>query len=396
MGRDGLAARHTSVGSDRPGWPALTALGRPYGTRSSTATAWWPVPRLGRWRNVLIGLRTLATDGERRIPGPSTSSTRTAVADPRQGRPTPGRAPVPLHRLPVDPRRRRPAGPGCLGPRADAGNGRRQPRPRYRSGELTLGRQGVRRRPAGARSAPRRAGARRARPGRRRRHRHVRRRRQCAGRRAGAHRRRRARRAARRADPPRLAGVRARRRAHVVHRRRAVSRRGGRPGDRASRLRARAGRGRPAPTVRGRARSRRANRRCGGSAIRRSPRSCRGPATPATTIRRASTSTPLWPPARTPCTRSSAPSGSSMRCSSPRRRWRCPTRTGLWRCSPAGRACGTTSPDRRRPRAPGRSGPRPARRERRCLRGQGGLHQPGPDRPRRVGARAAGEVHVQP
>ena len=106
-------------------------------------------------------------------------------AHPRQGRPPPRRPPLPVHRLPPDPRRGRPAGLGRRGARpvADGGEprrssvrrrargrhradvGRRQPQQQVPGRRAGPRRQGLRRRHAGPRHAPRRRRPRRARAG---------------------------------------------------------------------------------------------------------------------------------------------------------------------------------------------------------------------------------------
>ena len=192
------------------------------GRRPSTSAS--ATPRLRRHRRPAV--RVLHAGHRDAHQGPGRQGR--AGAHPRQGRPPPRRPPVPVHRLPLDPRRHRDPGgratrwrslaaarPG----KATARLGRRQPQREVPGRRAGLGDKRLRRRPAGAGDAARGGRAGRARPGRRAGHRHVRGRglRRC---RAGAHRRRRAGRAAGGPHPPRLAGVHPRGRAHVLHGRR--------------------------------------------------------------------------------------------------------------------------------------------------------------------------------
>ena len=255
---------------------------------------------------------------------------------PRGHGPPPRRPPVPLHRLREDPRRHR----GCRrrqGAGARAARRHRHQRRQVRGGELALGDRGYVDDLRVPGHAARRPPPHRPRP---RRHPAHRRRRGARARRASSavlHRGRRPRRAAGRHHPHGLAGADPRGRAHLVRRRRPRHRRGRDPA---------------AGARRGRRWSTSTTRCCGRSPMpsppSTTPRSrcgaptrtcCRCPSTAGATSR------PRWPPAPTSCTRSSRPSASSTRSSSPRPRWPSPTRGRRRRCTctPAARACGTTA-----------------------------------------------------
>ena len=240
----------------------------------------------------------------------------------------------------------------------------------------------------GSRDAARRLATRRARPGGDRAPRYVARPGR-AGSRGGPHRRRRPRGAARRDRPAGLAGLHPRGRPHLLSRRRARHGRRRHPARR-----------RAAPP----SWSRSSTARCDPSptpwrpspTTRTPPGSCRAtcsrdPPTAAATPPRRS------PPPRTPSTRSSRPNAWSTPSSNPSPPSRCPQsrRHAEGLLGGSGRL-GRPAPDRLRPRRARRTGPRRAGRQRRCLRGQGGPLEPGPDGARRLVAAASGEVHPVP
>ena len=209
-----------------------------------------------------------------------------------------------------------------------------------------------------------------------------------AGSRGGPHRRRRPRGAARRDRPAGLAGLHPRGRPHLLSRRRARHGRRRHPADGAPRRRARRGRVPPAATPH---RPRGGHRRPRGRrlavagqralAIRLPPRRRRRGARRLRAHRPRGLLDPTGG-ARLPRTRVH-PRRSAVR------------RHAEGLLGGSGRL-GRPAPDRLRPRRARRTGPRRAGRQRRCLRGQGGPLEPGPDGARRLVAAASGEVHPVP